>query len=178
MTARAIFLDRDGVLILHHIRDGRPFSITAGEEAELFDGVREACSELAALGNLLVMVTNQPEVAVGKIPRHFVEETNDWLTRELGLDDVEVCFHDDTVDCACRKPKPGMLLNAASKLGLDLGASVMVGDRWRDIAAGKAAGCRTVLVDHGYTDRAPEPADHAVPSLWAAMPWFRTLPLP
>ena len=169
---RAVFLDRDGVLIRNHVRNGRPYAITAGEPVEIIDGVEEACAALKSRGFCLVMVTNQPDVAAGTTPRRFVDETNAVLAARLGLDDVEVCFHDDAAHCDCRKPEPGMLIAAARKLDIDLRRSVMVGDRWRDIEAGKRAGCRTVLIDYGYTDKTPMPPDYVASSLLASIDWI------
>jgi D-glycero-D-manno-heptose 1,7-bisphosphate phosphatase len=174
---RAMFLDRDGVLIRNHVRNGRPYAITAGEPVEIIEGVEEACVELKRRGFLLVMVTNQPDVAAGTTPRRFVEETNAALAARLGLDDVEVCFHDDSVNCDCRKPKPGMLLAAAGKLDIDMRESFMVGDRWRDIEAGKRAGCSTILIDYGYTDKKPMPPDHTAPSLLVSVNWIGAHPM-
>jgi D-glycero-D-manno-heptose 1,7-bisphosphate phosphatase len=171
---RAVFLDRDGVLIHNHVRGGRPYAIAAGEEAKLIDGVVDACAKLKRLGFLLVMVTNQPDVATGQTPRHFVDETNAALAATLALDDVEVCFHADADNCACRKPKPGLLLDAACKLDIDVTKSFMVGDRWRDVEAGKNAGCMTILIDYGYTEKSPSPPDHVTSSLLAAADWIET----
>lgn len=176
MKHRAIFLDRDGVLIRNDVREGRPHAIAVGDKLEILPGVREACTALINLRYRLVMVTNQPDVATGRTPREFVENTNSQLSRELRLDDVRVCFHDDRADCSCRKPKPGMLLAAARDLDLDLAGSIMIGDRWRDVAAGKAAGCRTIFVDRGYAEPMREPADHTVTSLADAVLWIRDLP--
>ncbi len=170
---RAVFLDRDGVLIRNHVRDGLPYAITAGDEVEIIEGVPEACAALRALGWLLVMVTNQPDAANGRTPREFIEGTNARLVRELQLDDIRVCWHDDRAGCDCRKPKPGMLLAAARELGIDLAASIAVGDRWRDIGAGNAAGCRTVLVDYGYRNQPASAPHHTAKSLRDAMPWIR-----
>lgn len=175
MKHRAIFLDRDGVLIRNHVRDGRPYAITVGDTVEILPGVREACEAFTKLGYCLVMVTNQPEVAAGRTPRAFVEETNARLMRDLKLDDVRVCFHDDSAACTCRKPQPGMLMDAAKQLDLDLTHSIMIGDRWRDMAAGRAAGCRTVFVDCDYAEPMREPTDHVVKSLAEAVPWIRKL---
>ena len=172
MKRRAVFLDRDGVLIRNHVRNGKPYAVTDGEPIDIIAGAKEACGELARAGYLLIMVTNQPDVATGRTSRRFVEETNSALARALGLDDVQVCFHDDTAHCDCRKPKPGMILAAAAKFDLDLGKSVMIGDRWRDIEAGQRAGCRTVLIDYGYDDRQPPPSDHVTGSLQAAAQWL------
>lgn len=175
MKHRAIFLDRDGVLIRNDVRDGRPRAITVGDSLEILPGVREACAALTNLDYRLAMVTNQPDVATGGTPREFVEKTNAQLARELRLDDVRVCFHDDGANCSCRKPKPGMLLAAARHLDLDLVGSIMIGDRWRDVAAGKAAGCRTIFVDRGYAEPMREPADYTVKSLAEAVLWIHKL---
>lgn len=169
---RAAFLDRDGVLIRHDVRSGRPYAITDGEEVDILDGVPEACAMLSAAGFLLIMITNQPDVATGRTSRAFVEQTNSHLVNALSLDSVEVCFHDDDDGCDCRKPKPGMLLGAAARFGLDLPNSVMIGDRWRDIEAGRSAGCRTVLIDYGYVDRQPPPPDYITASLLGAAKWL------
>jgi transaldolase len=96
---------------------------------------------------------------------------NDSLCRLLGLDDVRVCWHDDGDRCACRKPRPGLLFAAAADLGLDLSRSFMIGDRWRDVGAGRRAGCRTVLVDQLEEGRELEP-DHRSASLLDAVGWI------
>jgi D-glycero-D-manno-heptose 1,7-bisphosphate phosphatase len=170
----AVFLDRDGVLIRSHVRDGRPYAITVGERAEIIEGVEEACARLKRLGFLIIMVTNQPDVATGQTPQVFVDETNASLAETLRLDGVEVCFHADVDDCDCRKPKPGLLLRAARKFDINLKCSFMVGDRWRDVEAGKNAGCLTVLIDYSYTDEAPLSPDHVTLSLLAASEWIAT----
>ena len=171
---KAAFLDRDGVLIRNTIRDGAPYAISVGEKLEIIDGVREACAQLRAAGWLLLMVTNQPDAATGRTPRPFIEEANAYVARELELDGVRVCWHDGTAGCDCRKPKPGMLLSAAAELGIDLASSVMIGDTWKDIDAGKAGGCRTVFIECGYTNQPPIVADHHTTSLHDAVGWLET----
>ena len=109
--------------------------------------------ELKAHGYWLVVVTNQPDVARGTSSRELVEAIHEHLKIELGLDAVFSCFHDDADRCDCRKPGPGMLLRAAQELGIDLKSSFMVGDRWRDIEAGRRAGCRTIWIDGGYLEQ-------------------------
>lgn len=170
---RAVFLDRDGVLIRTHVFNGKPFAITPSDGVELCEGVKEACADLSRAGFVLVMVTNQPDVRRGKTSREFVEATNRSIARLLGLDDVRVCYHDDGDDCDCRKPKPGLILSASKELGIDLAGSIMVGDRWRDIEAGTRAGCRTVLVGAGYDEPFPHPPDHTTASLRDAVAWIR-----
>lgn len=152
MTRKAVFLDRDGVLIRPTILDGRPFPPIDLESAEILPGVQEGCERLREGGYLLFMVTNQPDVARGMVARMDAEAINARVARLLGLDDVAVCFHDDRDNCECRKPKPGMLVGLARKWAVDLPKSYMVGDRWRDIEAGRRAGCRTVFLDWGYAE--------------------------
>jgi D-glycero-D-manno-heptose 1,7-bisphosphate phosphatase len=180
MRRRAVFLDRDGVLNRAFVRDGVPHPPRGLDQLELLPGVVEATRRLAAEGWLLVVVTNQPDVARGQTTLERVDELNRALAARLPLDDVRVCPHDDADRCGCRKPQPGLLLAAARDHGIDLPGSVMVGDRWRDIEAGRRAGTRTVLVLRGDHDSAPGdpgPVDYdvAVPSLLEAVPWISAL---
>lgn len=130
--------------------------------------VQEAAAALKQAGFLLVMVTNQPDVARGKTARATVDAINDRLSAFLGLDAVVCCFHDENDNCHCRKPKPGMLQDAAAAYGIDLPASYIVGDRWRDTEAGRKAGCATFFIDYGYRESQPKSCDYRVGSLWEA----------
>jgi len=168
MIRRAVFLDRDGVLNRAIIREGKPYPPAKLEEMEILPGVPEALSALKAAGFLLVVVTNQPDVARGTTPRALADSMNDWLKSELPLDEVLCCFHDDADQCDSRKPKPGLLQAASHDLGIDLKISFMVGDRWRDIEAGTLAGCKTMFIDHGYIERQPVSFDFRVESLLEA----------
>jgi D-glycero-D-manno-heptose 1,7-bisphosphate phosphatase len=170
--ARAVFLDRDGVLVRARVVDGRPYAIRGVEELELEDGAREACATLRAAGFLLVAVTNQPEVARGTLAREDVDAMHQRLAELLPLDDVRLCPHDDADGCACRKPKPGMLLDAAREHGIDLRQSFLVGDRWRDVGAGRAAGCTCVFLDREYSESMPERPDTTVRELGEAVAWI------
>ena len=120
----AVFLDRDGVLIRAPVVDGVPARSASVDELELEQGAAEACAALHDAGFLLVMVTNQPEIARGNVSREAVDAMHERLGELLPLDDMRVCPHDDADDCACRKPKPGMLLDAARELGIDLAAEL------------------------------------------------------
>jgi len=151
-----VFLDRDGVLLRTAVEGGTPHPAADVAAAEILPGVGEALRRLKAHGFLTIVVSNQPDVARGKQPRQRVEEINAWLGRELELDACYVCYHDDPDGCACRKPRPGLLLAAARDFGIELAGSYMVGDRWRDVDAGAAAGCRTILIDYAYGERSPE----------------------
>ncbi len=162
---RAVFLDRDGVLNASPVRDGKPYAPRSLAEFELLPGVPEALARLRQAGFLNIVVTNQPDVATGKAKREDVEAIHRHLLNELPLDAVKVCFHADGEGCDCRKPKPGMLLDAARELGIDLGASFLVGDRWRDVAAAQAAGCRALFIDYKYQEKQPDRPYIAVKSL-------------
>lgn len=162
---RAVFLDRDGVINRAAVRDGKPYPPDSLNDLEILPGVPEALSRLRAAGFVNVIVTNQPDVATGKQRREVVEAIHEFLLSHLPLDAVKVCYHVDTDNCACRKPRPGMLLEAASELGIDLAASFMVGDRWRDVAAGQTAGCKCFFLDCGYEEKRPGNPYVAVKSL-------------
>jgi D-glycero-D-manno-heptose 1,7-bisphosphate phosphatase len=162
-----VFLDRDGVLNRALVRDGKPYPPRSAEEFEILPGVPEACRALKAAGWILVVATNQPDVGRGDLDRGVVERIHARLTRELPLDRIEVCYDagGGNPPCADRKPRPGMLLRAARELGLDLRASFMVGDRWRDIECGRAAGCRTILIDYAYAEPLTSQPDYKVRNL-------------
>ena len=162
---RAVFLDRDGVLNRSRVREGRPCAPVSLAEFELLPGVAEAVTGLRKAGFLLIVVTNQPDVASGVVSREVLEQIHQELRVLLPIDDIKVCCHVEEDGCTCRKPKPGMLLEAAREWSIDLNRSFMVGDRWRDVSAGKAAGCRTIFVDYGYAERLIDPPDFRVTSL-------------
>lgn len=169
---RAVFLDRDGVLNRAIVRDGKPYTPSGIAELEILPGVPQALARLRAAGFQLIVVTNQPDVARGTQTRETVEAINAILHAQLPLDDIRVCFHDDQDRCRCRKPQPGLLQTAAQEKSLDLTASFMVGDRWRDIEAGRRAGCRTVLIDNGYHEAEHSPPHMRLHSLAEAADWI------
>ena len=162
---RAVFLDRDGVLNRTVVRDGAPRPPASAEELEILPGVREALEALAGDGWVLLVVTNQPDVARGRQTRAAVEEIHRRLAAALPIRAVFTCYHDDGDGCDCRKPRPGLIMRAAAEHGVDLGASVMVGDRWRDVQAGAAAGCRTFLVRAPHSEPERCRPDHEVVDL-------------
>jgi D-sedoheptulose 7-phosphate isomerase len=169
----AVFLDRDGVLNRPVIRDDKPFPPSTLEELELLPDVAKSLLDLKAQGFALIVITNQPDVARGTQTRNAVEAIHQSLTSSLPIDDIFVCYHDDADDCACRKPRPGLLLEAQRKHNIDFSRSFFVGDRWRDIDAGHAAGCKTILIDYGYRERKPaQPPEATVRSLREAADWI------
>lgn len=168
----AVFLDRDGTLNAPVVRDGKPYPPSTLEEFRLLPGVAEACAQLHAAGYALVVATNQPDVGRGTQPRQVVETMHARLRAlvpEIEL--IQVCYHGGTdhgQPCDCRKPKPQMLLDAAQQLGLDLRNSWIIGDRWRDIDCGRAAGVRTIFIDWGYDEKLRALPDFTVTSFDAA----------
>jgi D-glycero-D-manno-heptose 1,7-bisphosphate phosphatase len=153
---RAVFLDRDGVINRPLIRTGKPYPPAILAEFEILPGVREACHLLKKLGFVLVVATNQPDVGRGTIAREAVETIHTWLLQQLPIDRVMTCFHGGAGygdPCECRKPRPGMLFQAAEALKINLAKSFMIGDRWRDVDCGFNAGCRTIFIDWGYEEK-------------------------
>jgi D-glycero-D-manno-heptose 1,7-bisphosphate phosphatase len=177
MTLRpAVFVDRDGILNEAIVRDGRPHPPASAAELVVPAGVPQACEDLRSLGFLLVVVTNQPDIARGTLDPATLEDIHARLRQEIAVDGIWVCPHDDSDRCACRKPAPGLLLDAAAVHHIDLVRSFMVGDRWRDIEAGRAAGCRTILaVDQIYRDKPAVGADAEVRNLPEAAAWIATV---
>ncbi len=176
----AVFLDRDGTLNVQIIRGGKPYPPDTLAEFQLFPGAAGECARLKAAGYLLVVATNQPDVGRGTQAQAVVEAMHARLLELIPtLDRIEVCYHPGReVPSTHRKPAPGMLRDAAAALGIDLTRSWMVGDRWGDIDAGHAAGCRTIFIDHGYTERAPaRPPEFTVKSLAGAVGIILAQPL-
>jgi D-glycero-D-manno-heptose 1,7-bisphosphate phosphatase len=175
---RAVFLDRDGVINRAVVRAGKPYPPASLGELELLPGVPAAMHRLREAGFRLIVVTNQPDVARGTTERAAVEAIHRGLQLggagrpPLPIDRFEVCYHDDADLCGCRKPEPGMLLNAARDEGIDLAASYMVGDRWRDIEAGRRAGCVALFIDYGYDEAEGRAPDARFPSLAEAADWI------
>ena len=163
--AIGVFLDRDGVLLQSEERDGKAYAIRNADDMVLLPGVVEAVQALKRAGLVSVVVTNQPDVGAGLVPTSVVEAIHARLGGLLPLDDVRVCYHTDADACDCRKPRPGMLLAAARRWDIDLANSFLVGDRWRDVDAGRAVGCTTFWIDRGYDEPGGGHADFTVASL-------------
>ena len=169
---RAVFLDRDGVINREIFRNGHataPFTVA---EFEILPGVHDALGRLRRAGVLLVVVTNQPDVVRGSASRDEVDAIHSRLRQMLPVDDIRVCFHDDTDGCACRKPAPGMLYAAAVERDIALAGSYMVGDRWRDIVAGRRADCTTILVQSDRHEPTTTEPDVRMGDLAEAATWI------
>jgi D-glycero-D-manno-heptose 1,7-bisphosphate phosphatase len=161
-----VFLDRDGVIVVPEFRDGRSFAPKQLEDYAFYPGARENLGRLKAAGFLLVVVTNQPDVGKGIVPREVADEMHRRIRDELPVDAIKACFHTQHDNCACRKPRAGMLTEAAAELGVSFASSFMVGDRASDVEAGEAVGCRTVFIDLDYAaEKKPRGATFTVKSL-------------
>jgi D-glycero-D-manno-heptose 1,7-bisphosphate phosphatase len=157
---RAVFLDRDGVINRAIVKNGKPYPPSNLDELEIPEDVPRALRDLKKAGYFLIVVTNQPDVARGIRRREVVEAIHASLLARLPLDEILVCYHDDADGCSCRKPLPGLLQQAADKYSIDLSSSFMVGDRWKDIEAGRRAGCTTILIDQHYAEKGPNQPPH------------------
>jgi D-glycero-D-manno-heptose 1,7-bisphosphate phosphatase len=165
----AVFLDRDGVLNRAVVRGGRPYPPASLSELEILPGVPEALQRLRRENFLTLVVTNQPDVATGKTTRAMVEAMHDHLRATLALDAIYACYCVEGPGCDCYKPRPDMLVQAAAEWGVDRAKSFMIGDRWRDVGAGRAAGCRTIFIDYNYEERRPDAPDYLVENLSEAV---------
>ena len=166
---RAAFLDRDGVINQAPVRNGLPYAPESVSELKVLPGVVEAINMLRNADYMVIVVTNQPDVGACKKPRQSVEEIHDRLLETMAVNEIRVCYHTDLDRCRCRKPQPGMILDASREHTIDLSQSFLVGDRWRDVDAGKAAGCKTYFIDLGYKESLREKPDHTVQNLPAAI---------
>jgi D-glycero-D-manno-heptose 1,7-bisphosphate phosphatase len=148
----AVFLDRDGIINRAIVRDGKPYPPSQLKDVEILPGAIYSLERLHNAGFVLVGITNQPDVARGTQSRAVVESINNLIKSNLPVQEIFVCYHDNDDNCVCRKPKPGLILQAAEQYKLDMSRSWMVGDRWKDISAGQAAGLKTIFVDYHYTE--------------------------
>jgi D-glycero-D-manno-heptose 1,7-bisphosphate phosphatase len=147
----AVFLDRDGVLVPEIVIDGQARAPLRLEDFLILPEAAEQVRRLRAAGFPCYVFTNQPEVARGSLPLEILEAMHAQLQQATGVDEIMVCPHDDADGCACRKPKPGMLTDAARRAAIRLEESFVVGDRWRDIDAGRAVGCYSILIERSYS---------------------------
>ena len=163
---RAIFLDRDGVINRAILKDGKLFSPRTTDEFVFCDAVDKFVRESRKAGFLNIVFTNQPDIARGLVDFKTIEQIHDILRQKLEVDDVMLCPHDDKDNCLCRKPKSGMLIDAARKWQIDLASSFVIGDQWKDIEAGSNAGCTTILLDYPYNKNVK--SDYRIKNLTSA----------
>lgn len=167
-SMKAVFLDRDGVINKAIVRSGIPYPPYTLSDFKILPSVKEALTNLKSKGYKLIVISNQPDVARGSLKKTTVEKFNSILLASLPIDEIMCCYHDDSDNCNCRKPKPGFIFSSAKKYKIDLSRSFMIGDRWRDIDAGKAAGCITIFIDYDYNEKQPNCQDYSATSLLEA----------
>ena len=143
---RAVFIERDG--ILNEVRTGPRQQITpiGLEDFKVLTSASEALKKLKAVGYVVIATTNQPGLSRGYQSRRELDRMHDLLRRSLPLDDIMVCPHDEADHCPCRKPRPGLLIEAAFKWHLSLEQSFVVSDKWQDAEAARSAGCTSVIL--------------------------------
>lgn len=165
MENRAVFLDRDGVINVPHIIKKKPYPPPNIEHLQIYDDVKSAISRFKAAGYIPIIVTNQPDVARGKTKKNVVEQINNEIMKSIHIEFIKCCFHDDEDYCFNRKPNPGALQESALEHNINLSKSYMIGDRWKDIEAGRRAGCSTMFIDRGYNELIINEYDHLISNL-------------
>jgi D-glycero-D-manno-heptose 1,7-bisphosphate phosphatase len=161
-------MDRDGVINRAIVREGKPYPPKNLLQLEILPGVKQALKKLSEASFLLIVVTNQPDVARGAAKKEVIDQINANLLLQLPLDVILTCYHDNEDQCLCRKPLPGSLFSASKEYDIDLSKSFMVGDRWSDIEAGNSAGCKSIFISCGYNEKKPVLPDFIVYSLLEA----------
>lgn len=157
---RAVFLDRDGIINRAEIHEKKPYPPLRLGEVFVIDGVKELIKKWHNEGYLVIVITNQPDVGNHSVSQNKVEKINNYLKSQVNFDDIFVCYHSQREECNCRKPKIGLFLQAKAKYNIDLEESYMIGDRWKDIEAGKNAGCKTIFIDYDYNEMKPKKPDY------------------
>lgn len=164
----AVFLDRDGVITIPEMRNGRSYAPRSLDQLAFYPEAKASLARLKQAGYLLLVVTNQPDVGNNVVDLSVLEAMHEKTFSELPIDDLMACYHRQDEGCHCRKPLAGMLKILAHRWQLDLEKSYMIGDRWSDITAGKVAGCKTIFIDHQYQEALQDKPDFFVKSLSAA----------
>jgi D-glycero-D-manno-heptose 1,7-bisphosphate phosphatase len=153
----AIFLDRDGVVNYSIIREKKPYAPICLDELKIIPEIKSVIDFFKKRKFMVFVITNQPDVARGKVTKDEVEKINASILSQLSIDEIFTCYHDNQDQCECRKPKPGAFVTLSQKYNVDLSKSIMVGDRAKDIEAAKNANCPSVFIDYGYNE--PKPVD-------------------
>jgi D-glycero-D-manno-heptose 1,7-bisphosphate phosphatase len=172
---RAVFLDRDGVINRSQVRGGKPYAPRKVSEFRLLPGVAGAVAELKAAGYLVIVVTNKPDLGHGLISGATLDAMHERLRQKVAVDDIYVCPHRQDEGCSCRKPKPGLMRRAMARWGIAPAGSIMVGDRWNDVVAGKKACLYTAFIDRHYAEPLVEEPDLTARSLPHAVAQILTL---
>jgi D-glycero-D-manno-heptose 1,7-bisphosphate phosphatase len=160
-----VFIERDGVLNLVNVERQHQVLPSTLEELRLDLGAAPLLERLKNAGLVLIATTNQPGISRGYQNRRELDRMHDRLRKTFALDDIMVCPHDETDRCPCRKPKPGLLVEAAFKWHLDLDRSFVISDKWQDAEAARTAGCTSLLINSPFVGKVHR--DFVLPDLAA-----------
>jgi len=162
---KAIILDRDGIINKIVIRNGKASSPRKLGEFKFLPNIKKYLESFREMGFLNIVFTNQPDISRGLLKREELRKMHKFISEILPIDEIKFCPHDDNDNCSCRKPKPGLILEAAKKWSIDLKKSYVIGDGWKDMAAGKRAGCKTFLMRRKYNKNLQSGFDFGVNNL-------------
>ena len=162
-----VFIERDGVLNQARVERQHQVSPLTLEEFKVNPEAAALLKQLKAAGMTIIVTTNQPGISRGYLNRRELDRMHDVLRRALPIDDILICAHDDTDRCPCRKPKPGMLAEAAFKYRLALDRSFVISDKWQDAEAARAVGCTSLLINSPWVGSAHH--DFVLPNLTAVV---------
>ncbi|MCU0770948.1 MAG: HAD-IIIA family hydrolase [Verrucomicrobia bacterium] len=163
----AAFIERDGLLNRFRMQHDLPVAPIQLEEFRVQPEAVPLVRSLQDAGYLVIATTNQPGLTSGELSRRELDLMHEILLKKLNLDDIMVCPHDEADRCPCRKPKPGLLIEAGFKWHVDLDRSVVISDKWQDAEAARIAGCTSILIDSPWNG--PGHHDFQVSSFKAAV---------
>jgi D-glycero-D-manno-heptose 1,7-bisphosphate phosphatase len=165
---KAVFLDRDGVINRGFIVDGKSYAPRKIEDFKLLPFVIQSVEKLINNGFLVIVITNQPDIANGLLDIETLNLMHEKLITKLKLTDIYFCPHSKNENCECRKPKPGMIYSAVKKYKINISNSFLVGDRASDIEAANAIRCRSIFINRNYKEPKPFTQEKTVNSLKSA----------
>jgi D-glycero-D-manno-heptose 1,7-bisphosphate phosphatase len=160
-----IFFERDGILTVARVERQHQATPLSLEDFKIDPAALPALSKLKEAGFVLIATTNQPGISRGTLSRRDLDRMHDLLRRSFPLDDIMVCPHDETDQCPCRKPAPGLFTEAAFKWHLDLERSFVVSDKWQDARAARTVGCTSMIIHSPWMG--PGHHDFVLPNLSA-----------
>ena len=157
---KAFFFDRDGILNKSIIKNHKPYSPRFPKELILNRELLSFIKKLKNKGFLIFVVSNQPDIKKGKLSKYSLKIINSIIKKYFLIDEIYICSHEKNDNCKCRKPKPGMLIEASKKWNVDLKKSFLIGDRWKDITAGTIMNCTTIFIDYNYRESKPRNSNY------------------
>lgn len=160
---RAVFIERDGILNEVQAGPNHPISPMTMEEFRVNEKAKIPIKKLKDAGFVLIVTTNQPGISRGYQSRRDLDYMHDHLRRNFPVDDILVCAHEESDECPCRKPRPGLLIESAFKWQINLDQSYVISDKWQDAEAARTAGCTSLLLKSPWIGQGHH--DFVLPSL-------------